>query len=551
MQRKIVQLSLFGACEVHSVEPGAFEIKGGKHKALFALLVTAPLGRRTRSFIQDVLWGRSCFDNGRQSLRRALSDIKRIMGDSFSEVFAVTNSEIKIDLARVEFVGRPGAGEFLEGMDLREDGFDRWLVNLRTNPEQIYSLYSTPGQPVTRPIVPTIAVLPLQLVFGAPEFSVLGDWLAQEISRALSRSNLLQVISHLSSRELSKRVVDINAVRKTLRADYCVTGSMRCLKGELIIDADFVETGSGHILWTRQFVASEFDFLGPASQGISEIVGAIGRAIVDDAISYVRARPLRDLDDHHLLVAGVDLMHRSTLAAFARSRELIEEAIRREPRGAEAHAWLGKWYILSVFNRWSTDVTKDTQLARDTAAQALEIDPKNAFCLTIDGFAQNNLFHRLDDASDRYDQALRYNPNEPLAWLLKGTLHAFRDQGTEAVACVSKACALSPIDPLAYYYNGVGATAHIANGNYSKALELSEQSIASNGRHISSYRAKIIALHFLDRGEEARATGAELMLRQPDVTVSGYLRQHPAADHKIGQDAAEAMRAAGIPEGEN
>ncbi len=48
-----------------------FEIKGAKHRALIALLVTAPLGRRTRSFLQETLRGGSCYDTGRQSLRRA------------------------------------------------------------------------------------------------------------------------------------------------------------------------------------------------------------------------------------------------------------------------------------------------------------------------------------------------------------------------------------------------------------------------------------------------------------------------------------------------
>jgi len=38
----------------------------------------SPFGRRTRSFLQDTLWGTACYDTGRQSLRRALSDIKQI-----------------------------------------------------------------------------------------------------------------------------------------------------------------------------------------------------------------------------------------------------------------------------------------------------------------------------------------------------------------------------------------------------------------------------------------------------------------------------------------
>ena len=57
---KRIEVSLFGACVVRSAEPGGFEITGAKHKALFALLATAPFGRRTGPFLQDTLWGTAC-----------------------------------------------------------------------------------------------------------------------------------------------------------------------------------------------------------------------------------------------------------------------------------------------------------------------------------------------------------------------------------------------------------------------------------------------------------------------------------------------------------
>src|SRR5579883_1159734 len=125
MDAKLIEISLFGACVVRSVRAGEFEITGAKHKALFALLATAPFGRRTRPFLQDALWGTACYDTGRQSLRRALSDIKQIMGESFAHVLTSTNSDVALDLNRVSFIGRPGAGELLEGINIREEGFRR------------------------------------------------------------------------------------------------------------------------------------------------------------------------------------------------------------------------------------------------------------------------------------------------------------------------------------------------------------------------------------------------------------------------------------------
>jgi TolB-like protein len=532
---------------VRSAQPGGFEITGAKHKALFALLATAPFGRRTRPFLQDTLWGTACYDTGRQSLRRALSDIKQIMGDAFAEVLSSTNSDLTLDLARVRFIGRPGSGELLEGINLREEGFNRWLGAMRLDPQQVYSLYSLSSQPPVAPMLPLIAVLPFRTITGEPGHAVLGDWLAEEVCRSLSRSNLTAVISHWSSRALDHERVDIATVRARLNVDYCVVGTLRVGAREIVLDADFVDTVTGRILWTRQFAESPDNFLGRSAKGVAEIVRAVGRAIADDAIAHVSDRHLAEVEDHRLLLAGVDLMHRPSLRAFAKSRDLIDEALRRAPHAAETHAWFGKWHVLSVFNGWSTNPAKDTQRAVDCTARALDINPESAFAMTIDGFAHNNLLRRTDIAQQRYDAALRLNPNESLAWLLSGALHAFRDEPDAAVCATEKARRLSPIDPFQYFYESLSASALLSAGRYEEALAFADSSLQRNDRHISTLRTKIAALHYLDRDAEARIVGSEVLRRHPDFTVAGYLRGHPAGEYESGRRVAVALRAADIP----
>ena len=544
-----LKINLFGACIIRgkNAESGEdYEIKGAKHKALFALLATAPMGQRTRAYLQDVLWGRACYDTGRQSLRRALSDIKRIMGSQYAELINITNTDIALDLSKVEFIGQPGGAEFLEGMDLKEERFNEWLINLRQNPGQIHSLYSIGNGLRQSKIIPYITVLPFQYIGSDPLQGVLGDWLAEEICRSLSRSNLLNVISHLSSRVFAKQAIDITNIRDGLGVDYCLTGNMRVINGEVIIDADFIDVRSGMIIWTRQFHGAEVDFLSHASEGIAIIVGSIGRSIMSEAVSYTKDRPLPELPDHQLLIAGASLIHRPDLSTFARAFDLLEEAVKRDQKAAETHAWLAKWYALSVFNGWSTDRAKDTQLALDCTARALDINPENAFCLTIDGFVHANLLQKLNVAEKRYDSAIEINPNESLSWLLRGALFAFRDEAHIAIEATNKACNLSPVDPFGAYYDSLTATAYLAAEQYDKALELADRSLAYNDRHLSTLRVKITALHFLDKHDEAVLAGQDLMRRAPKFKISDYVRGHPSSEYKTGQNVVKALEAAGI-----
>ncbi|MBG6162444.1 hypothetical protein [Roseibium album] len=546
MRAKLLEISLFGSCIVRSLEPGAFEITGKKHRAIFALLATAPHGCRSRTFLQETLWGASCYDTGRQSLRRALSDIKSAMGPYYSQLINTNNSEVTLDLSNVVFAGQPGQGTFLEGLDVPAPLFEEWRDSVRANPEQIHALFRAPTSALPRPPVPTVTVMPLLSIESNPELTILGDWFAEEICRSLSRTNLLAVISHFSSRSLAGRRIDIEVIRSKLNVDYCVAGSIRQINGEVITDVDFLDAETGRILWTRQFSGKLNDFISDAGQGLTNIVTSVGNAIASDTLRYVRGRPISEIADHKLLMASVSLMHRSTLRDFAKSRELLDEALRRSPRSAEVHAWRGKWHVLSVINGWSSDPAKDTKSAVGSTTKALDIDPENAFCMTIDGFAHNNLLRRLDVASNRYEIALDQNPNEALSWLLRGALYAFQDSGEQAVHAVDKARKLSPIDPFRYFYDCLSATAYLAAEDYEKALQFANSSLERNQRHLSTLRAKIIALHFLDRTAEAKEIADELRRRQPTFSVEGYMNAHPAADYQVGQNAMRALRAVGF-----
>ncbi len=140
------------------------------------------------------------------------------------------------------------------------------------------------------------------------------------------------------------------------------------------------------------------------------------------------------------------------------------------------------------------------------------------------------------------------NPSNSLAWLLKGTLHAFRSEGQQAVDHTERALKLSPLDPHRWFYDTLATTACLANQQYERGFELAQRSLRANRKHTSSWRVMTIAQWQLGRFDDARKSVQELMKLQPTLTVSGWLRSSPAADYPIGRAAAEVLRQAGVPE---
>ena len=139
-----------------------------------------------------------------------------------------------------------------------------------------------------------------------------------------------------------------------------------------------------------------------------------------------------------------------------------------------------------------------------------------------------NLLKRFDIAQQRYDLAIQSNPNNSLALLLKGMLHAFRDEGEQAVRDTELALTLSPLDPHRYFYNSLAASANLTAGHYARALDLAKRSLRANRMHTSTWRVLTVAQWQLGMREEASNSAQQLLKLEPALTVSSYLVERPA-----------------------
>jgi tetratricopeptide (TPR) repeat protein len=229
---------------------------------------------------------------------------------------------------------------------------------------------------------------------------------------------------------------------------------------------------------------------------------------------------------------------------------MLQALKERVPRHAIPDAWLAKWFVLRVQQGWSADPKLDARQALDCTRRALDADAHCALAMAIDGFVHTNLLKRLDIAEQRYDMALDANPNESLAWLLKGTLHAFKGEGRQAVDSTLQALRLSPLDPLKYFYDSLAATAALAAGEYERAIEHARRSLRANRTHTSTLRALAIAQVQTGRDAEARETVRELLRLEPTLTVRAYLERSPSSAFETGRIWSGALRAAGLPEGD-
>ena len=393
---------------------------------------------------------------------------------------------------------------------------------------------------------PTIAVIPFSEHGQGHE--ALGEILAEEVIAALSRSADLNVVSRLSTTAFRGRGATLDEVSAHLKATYVLSGAYRVASGALILAAELAEAKTACVVWAKDLKGSVAGIVDGKDELIDRVVAEASSAVMVRELERTQSVSLESLQTYTLLIGGIARMHRLSPNDFSRARDMLRAVAQRAPRHPIPQAWLAKWHVLRVWQGWSDDVAGDTRLALDCTQRALDSDSHCSLALAIDGFVHTNLLKALDVGQERYELALRVNPNDALAWSLQGMLHAFKGEGKPAVRSTQRALRLSPLDPHRFFYDSLAGGAELAAGHYERAIELTRRSLRANRMHASTHRMLAISQWQLGHHDEARATVAELMRVQPTLRVKTWFEHSPARDYPIGKLCADALRHAGVPD---
>jgi len=397
-------------------------------------------------------------------------------------------------------------------------------------------------------LAPFIAVVPFAPRSAAPEHEVLGEVFAEEIIRALSRTSDMNVISRLSTTVFRGRQVSLAEIGEHLNADYVLSG-VYSSDGQIVtLDAELAEAKSGRIVWTDRLKDKVSGILHGEPELIGRVVAEVSAAIMTRELQRSQSQPLPTLKAYTLLLAAIALMHRGSLPDFEQARHLLQTLLDRGPRHPVPQAWMAHWHVLRVQQGWSSDERQEGYLAREAVKRALDADPNSSHALAIDGLVHTHFLKRLDISQDRYHLAIAANPNNSLAWLLRGAQYAFLGEGQRAVDDTQRAIMLSPLDPHRYYYDSLAATAYLTARQYEKALVHAQASLKANRKHTSTLRVVAVSQWQLGLHDEARKTARDLLALEPRLTVSQWLKRSPGASSETGREIAHVLRLVGVPQ---
>ncbi len=448
-----------------------------------------------------------------------------------------------------------------------EDLGDCYMKHL-VAPVRAYRVGSAGAAPIIEPgssrpldLRPTIAVIPFAARGAEPGHALIGEAVADELIAALSKTAELHVISRLSTTAFAGRagndggsvtgagrVGALADIRQHLGATYVLSGRCTVIGSNMSLFVELAEADGGRIVWADNLKGLVAGLFNPQDDMLSRIVAAVSSAVMKHELGRVQGNALPTLEGYTLLLGAIAMMHRTDYHDFDKARQMLEHLIERSKRHPIPYAWLAQWHVLKVHQGWTKDVESEAILASDCTKKALDIEPGNSLALTVDGFISTNLRSDFDRGLDQYKHALAQNPNESMAWLLNGVLHAFKGEGAVAVMATEKALKLSPLDPIRYFYDSLAATAAVSDNQFDRAIELAKRSLRANRTHTSTYRALAIAQHLSGRLKDAELTITQLLSLEPGYSVETFMQRSPSTRYPAGLIYAEALRSAGLPE---
>ena len=411
-----------------------------------------------------------------------------------------------------------------------------------------------PKRDYAAPLQAIVAVIPFAARSLAKDNQLaVGEIIADGVIGQLSRTPDLKVISRLSTSVFRNRINSgglngVADIESHLGANYVLSGSYIAMDKKLIVTAELTETKTNQIVWMDRLQGDVMDLLQLQSELCHTIANATHMAILTTEVQAALTKPLPTLESYSLLLGGISMMYRTSKTEFLKSQSLFTGLMERHQNDAVVPAWLALGKVLQISQGWAGAQASDiSKSALQLSNKASSLHANSSFTSFVSGLVSCYVQNDFEKAEILYQTAIDLNPNEALAWLYKGVLHAFKGNGELAVQHTENACELSPIDPYLHFYQSLTASAYLTAANYERCIEMAKLSLKFNSMHVSTRRVLTIAQVMAGQVEDAQKSAKHLMLLDPTLSVSNYLSRIPGSQYGVGKEFAEALRIAGVP----
>lgn len=502
----LITVRLHGPFAVFDDKSKVLTPKSAKGQALFALLVTAEDFSRSRAWLQGKLWSARGREQGAASLRQALTELRKCLGPH-ADVLSADRRLVQLDPNLVE-VQDPGdsAGEFLEGLDVKDSAFDEWCADQRRR----MSGATAPAFSSLRPVYPGAGVvLPLRVLIRLTHVET-------DFGRQVAR-----LFSDTVSRSVAERCqIETRMLRpgeEVSPADLIFDVDTALENGNLFVRAAIERGPDAAQLWAGH---RSVPMRGAPPIDHVDMCQLTAEAL--DALMLALAREAQAASDTPVPLA---MAHEATSKIFSFDPEAQAEAdallaAAYKLDGAAVHlAWRVFLKMTSVVELNRSDVEDVTREVEALSEEALAKDSMNSMVLAAAAHSNLKVRENVAGGYDLARRAVHINPHNPLALDAMMEANLYVGKFEEAHKLATRTAYLMLNSPFKHWWDMGCCLTSVVTGRYEMARKFAQTAHALAPQFRPPLRYMTALFAHQGEPEKARLAMERLQVLEPEFSL--------------------------------
>lgn len=482
MPQDRVIISLNGPMTVTGASADVTRPKSAKARAVLALLVTAQNGERGRLWLQNMLWSDRGEDQSRQSLRQALTDIRKHLGAA-RDCLVSDKQNVSLDMRCVER-DLNAKGDFLEGLSVKDPAFLEWLEEQRALERHAMGRENSASSKEllrARPVAPATAQVsdPARLFFqiaesSDPSMSFFSTLYVDGLCLTLRETHLV---------ETRRWSADARPGRNDLLASV---HAMQTNDGRALLRLSLESLPDREHIWSGHDYA-KMDGAPPVHDlALLALGNQLIQALSDRLHPLLTVQP--QLRDAQLIgQRAVRKIFTMDPLQIAESDQLLAQAHELDPTGLFL-AWRAQLRLIQVVERHDVDAQVLREEIEAFSARALEAEAQNSMILAIAATTRLFLDRDAEGSLALARRSVQINGANPLGWDSLSAALLYLDEPEKAHLSAAKAQILGRGSPYEFWWDMGRSLTALITDRASEANSLLSKSSAFSPNFRASLR---------------------------------------------------------------
>ena len=385
------------------------------------------------------------------------------------------------------------------------------------------------------PDKPSIAVLPFDNMGGGREQEYFSDGMTDDLITDLSKVSGLFVIARNSVFTYKGKPVKVQQVAQELGVRYVLEGSVRRAGNQVRINAQLIDTTTGHHLWAERYDGYFGDVFALQDRITGEIVTALSVKLTSDEKEQVARKYTDNASAYDEFLQGRAHYVRRTPGDYAEAVSCFEKAVELDPNYGQAYAALSLTYWESAHNLWTYNLGVSWVEAGNRAERYLEMALRNPSPLAHQAASRLHIDSQQHElAIAQAQRSLALDPNDVNSYLAIAYALIYAGRPREALNFVEKAMRLDPHSPA--YYLFILGLAHFHLDQFEKAVTLFEKALKLNPVNYVPLIPLSAAQAQCGREQEAAATLDKLQKALPAIVTIALVKRGSLFSYKNPAD---------------